>query len=220
MNLTCMCGIGLVAATMVVGMAQAADSPGPSLSGDQILSRAASADTLRSYSVPVHFDVRLHRPISARAGVEGIAYYKAPAQAVLVITKMPSIIDRFFKGSYNLDMVPQTWPAKYSVQSVSEDRVDGASVYVLQAVPKANADIDHVVFNVTEADYLPVSAVWYYRNKSSIRLSIVNQRVSNYTLPQTESITVNMSQYGLDAAGRYGEYAVNTAVPDAVFNAK
>jgi len=220
MKLTSMCGIGLVAATMAFGVARAADSPETSLTGDQILSRAASADTLRSYSVPVHFDVRMHRPISARAGVEGIAYYRAPAQAALVITKAPSIIGKFFKGSYDLDMVPQTWPAKYLVKSVSEDQAGGVAVYVLQAVPKSNADIDHVVFNVTKVDYMPVSAVWYYRNKSSIQLSIVNQHLSNYMLPQTESITVNMPQYGLDAAGKYGEYSVNAAVPDAVFSGK
>jgi hypothetical protein len=67
-----------------------------------------------------HFDVRMHRPLGISSGVEGIVYFEAPARAALVITKMPSIIGKFFKSSYTLDLSPQTWPAKYTVTSVSQ----------------------------------------------------------------------------------------------------
>lgn len=208
-----LCGLGPVLAALAFGFAEAA-AP---LTGDQILSRAASATGLNSYSVPVHFDVHMHRPIGISTGVEGIVYYKAPAQAALVITKIPSILGKFFKGTYDLDLSPQTWPSKYTVTSVSQTQVDGASSYALNSVPKADPSVDHVVFGIMQADYAPVSATWYYRDGSSIKLSIQNQHLSGYTLPQTQSINVNMPQFGLDAVAKYGDYALNTPVPDSTF---
>jgi len=187
------------------------------LAGDEILARAGSATGLGSYSVPVHFDVRMRRPLGISTGVEGIVYFKAPARGALVITKMPSIIGHFFKGSYSLDLSPQTWPAKYTVTSVSPSQAEGTAVYALQAVPKADPPVDHVIFTVTQADYTPVSVVWSYRDGSSISLTMQCQRVSGNALPQTESIAVNMPQYGLDAKAQYGSYAINAAVPDSVF---
>lgn len=187
------------------------------LSGDQILARAGSPTGLTSYSVPVHFDVHMHRPLGISTGVEGIVYFKAPAQAALVITKIPSLIGKFFKGSYSLDLSPQTWPAKYTVTSVSAAQVEGAAVYALRSVPKADPSVDHVVFTVTQADYSPVSVVWSYRNGSSISVTMQCQRVSDNALPQTATIAVNMPQFGLDAKAQYGSYALNAPVPDSVF---
>jgi len=186
-------------------------------SGDEILARAGSATGLTSYSVPVHFDVHMHRPLGISTAVEGIVYFKAPAHGALVITKMPSIIGRFFKGSYSLDLNPQTWPAKYTVTTVSQAQVEGTPVYALRSVPKADPSVDHVVFTVAQSDYTPVSVVWSYRDGSSISVTMQCQRLSGNALPQTESITVNMPQYGLDAKAQYGSYALNATVPDSVF---
>jgi len=186
------------------------------LSGDEMLAQAGSATSLTSYSVPVHFDVRMHRPLGINTGVEGIVYFKAP-RAALVITKIPSIIGKFFKGSYSLDLSPQTWPGKYTVTSVSQAQVEGTAVYALRSVPKNDPSVDHVVFTVTQSDYTPVSVVWSYRDGSSISVTMQCQRISGNALPQTESIAVNMPQFGLDAKAQYGSYALNGPVPDSVF---
>jgi len=187
------------------------------LSGDQMLAQAGSATGLTSYSVPVHFDVRMHRPISLRAGVEGIIYFKAPGQAALRITNMPGPLRQFFKSTYSLDLSPQTWPAKYTVTSVSPTQADGVDAYALQSAPKNDPSVDHVVFTVTQADYTPVAAVWSYHDGSSISLTMQCERQSGGALPQTESISVNMPQFGLDAKALYGSYALNGPVPDSVF---
>lgn len=207
-------GLGLLLALLTIGVALAARTA--TLGGDAILARAGTAGDLSSYSVPVHFDVHMHRPIGIKSGVDGVMYYKAPGRAALDITKA-GLVGRFFKGSYTLDMLAQTWPAKYSVSSVSQDRLNDENVYVLQAVPKSDPSVDRVVFTVAQADYAPVSAVWYYRDGSSVTISIENQRVESYTLPATESIAVSMPSYSLDAAATYGEYALNAPVPDSVF---
>lgn len=200
-----LCGLMLVAA---------ADVP---LDGNQILARAGAAQGLSSYAAPVHFDVHLHRPIGFRAGADAIVYYRAPAQAVLVITRISSIIRKLFKTSYSTDFAPQVWPSKYEVNAVSEGESNGASTFVLEAVPKADPAIDHVVFTVAQANDAPLAAAWFYKNGSTVRLSMVCQPTSTYMLPKSESIAVSMPQFSLDATGVYGTYALNTPVPDSVF---
>ena len=187
------------------------------MSGDSMLAKAGSATGLSSYSVPVHFDVHMHRPLGISTGVDGIVYFKAPAQAALVITKIPAIVKRFFKGSYNLDLNPQTWPAKYTVTSVTPGQVAGTPVYSLRAIPKNDPSVDHVVFTVTRADVLPLSVVWSYRDGSSISVAMQCRRMSGNAFPQTESIAVNVPHVALDANAQYGNYAINGAVPDSVF---
>lgn len=189
----------------------------PAVDGNAILSRAATASGLSSYSVPVHFDVHMHRPIGIKSGAEGVAYFKAPSQAALAITKIPGPIGQFFKGSYTIDMVPQTWPTKYNVTSVTQGQAGGVATYVLQAVPKSDPSVDSTVFMVTQGDYQPVSTVWHYKDGSTINLTIANQKVGGFTLPQTETISLSMPKYALDATATYGSYAVNASVPDSVF---
>jgi hypothetical protein len=114
-------------------------------------------------------------------------------------------------------MVPQTWPSKYVVNSVASGQAGGVAAYVLTAVPKADPSVDHTTFTVTQADYQPVSAVWSYKDGSSISFTIQNQHVKNYTLPQTETISVSMPKYALDANATYGTYSLDADVPDSVF---
>ena len=201
---------GILAATV-------GNAVGAAPSGDDILARAAVSKGLSSYSVPVHFEVQMHKPIGMKAGADGVAYFKAPAKAAIAITHVPGPLGGFFKGSYTLDMVPQTWPSKYSVTSVERGDDYGTPAYLLQAVPKEDPSVDHVVFGVTTADYQPISAHWFYKDGSSIVLTIQNAPVEGYMLPHTETISVAMPKYALDATAKYGEYAINEPVADSVF---
>ncbi|MBV8600428.1 MAG: hypothetical protein JO359_02565 [Candidatus Eremiobacteraeota bacterium] len=186
------------------------------LSGDDMFARAAAAENLTSYSVPVHFAVHMRRPIGVRAPVEGIIYYKAPGQTALVLTKVPGPIGGFFKGSYRLDMTAQTWPGQYKVTSVGPG--SEGSTYVLGAVPKvADPGVQSVQITVAQVDYEPLAIRWAYRDGSSIDLKMQNRRLSGAALPQTETIVVTMPKYALDATATYGDYALNVAVPDDVF---
>ncbi len=176
--------------------------------GTEMLARAAADPGLASYSVPVHFDVHMRRPVGVRSGVDGVASFSEPAQASIAITHIPGPLGGFFKGSYTLDMVPQTWPGKYDVASVTETQANGSALYLLRAVPKNDPSVDHVVFGVTDS-YQPVSAQWYYKDGSSIELTISNQRVQGFVLPQSETISVNMPKYSFDATATYGQYSID-----------
>jgi len=209
-------GVALAFALMT-GLAGADDS---ALTGDQILARAARADGLGSYSVPLTFQVHLLRPIGARARVGAIAYFKAPAQSALATTEAPPPIGNFFKGSYAIDMVPQAWATKYRVGAVTTANADGVATYVLQALPVPAGPIDRVVFHIAQSDFAPLSAEWTYHDRSSIRLTFVNQHIGVYILPQTATIAVDMPGYALEADASYGTYALNATFPEAVFPAK
>lgn len=204
--------VGLCLAAAAICVARA----GPS--GQEILARAASAEDLTSYAVPVHFDVKMHKPIGVRSGVDGTAYFKAPAQAAIAITHVPGPLGAFFKGSYTLDMVPQTWPSKYVVTAVDQGQSDGTPAYLLRAVPKSDPSVDHVIFGVAIANGQAISAQWSYKDGSSVALTIRNALTGGYTLPQSETITVAMPKYNLDATAAYGQYSINVPVSNSVFS--
>ena len=186
--------------------------------GDDILSQAASAGAFSSYSVPVHFAVHLKRPIGVRAPVEGIVYFRAPASAALVLTKVPSALGHFFTGSYQLAMTPQTWPSQYQITSVTQAQSDATPTYVLNGVPRvADPSIERVEITVAQADDNPLTIGWYYKDKSTIFLTMENQRISGAAVPRTEKIDVNMPGYAIDAVATYGEYALNVPISDDVF---
>jgi hypothetical protein len=206
--------IAVAAGFLTIGICGTVSAADGTLSGEQILARAAQADGLKNLDVPIHFDVHLRRPIGARAGVEGVATFVAPADAALQITKAPAPIGMFFRGTYDIDVVPQTWGARYRVSSMSVSVEDGANVYVLQALPiPATAEIDRVVFVVARANFAPLAAEWDYHNGSSIKLAFVDQAVGGRLLPRTATITVKMPGYALDARAIYGSYAFNVPAP-------
>jgi len=174
---------------------------------------------MTSYAVPVHFQVRFHMMITMRLQADGTVYYRAPpAQAALEITQAGGILGGLFKGAYKLDIVPQGWPYAYRVVGVDHSKSGTTSVLVLRSVPRAEpSDITQVLFTLTSPALEPVSAVWLYRDTSSIHLTLVNRRVGDYTMPQRATISVDKSRYRLDADATYGEYALNVPVPDSVF---
>ncbi len=186
--------------------------------GDELLAHAAAYPGLTSYSVPVHFDVHLHKPIGLRTHVEGTAYFKAPGSAALAITKAPPLIGGFFKGTYQLDVVPQAWPAKYHVVSVENGADGSAAATLLHAVPNGPGDVTGVVFGLNAAAE-PVSAVWTYKDGSTIKLAFTNAAVGAYTLPATASIAVAVPADRLEATVTYGSYAINAPVSPSVFTA-
>jgi hypothetical protein len=185
--------------------------------GNRILARAAMVGGVRSYAVPASFDVRLHKPLGLHLRMGGSLYYKPPAQSALVITKRPPIIGGLFAKSYALDLVPQTWPAKYDVRNVSDATFNGVPVYALDAVPKVAGALDHVVFQVARSNALPMSAQWFYRDRSVVAVSIASSRVGDHLLPQAERISVVMPRYALDATSTLGQYAFDVPIPDTIF---
>jgi hypothetical protein len=217
MKKTYAAALAAITLTLTTGLPAFAKTPPPKpLSGNAILARAAALKGLSAYTVPVDFRVKTHSIIGTTK-VAGNVYFKAPLKAALVIEKAPPIIGGFFRGTYDIDLVPQAWPPKYRVHSVSRDTKNGMPVYVLHAVPLGGGDVDSVLFTIATADYAPVAAQWIYHDGSHIDLTFTDKSVDGRPLPATATINVDMPKYKIDASATYGDYDFTTPVDDSVF---
>jgi len=204
-------GMPLVAASVAANA--------PRLDGNELLARSAKLNRWPSaYAVPLHFTVHLHRPLPIRFGANATMYFKAPDQQALVIRSLSRATSRLFSRNYaKLDTIPQAWPAKYHVTSVTRVDLDGAPAYRLDATPTYVGDITHVTFDLLEAGLTPVGAAWFYRDGSRVRLKVTNQRVGGYVLPLHEELAVAMPRFDLDADCDTGHYDVDAPIDDNVF---
>jgi hypothetical protein len=208
----------LLLCTLLMAAAAAASTTSP---GDQLLAHAAFLGGVHSYTVPVHFEVHLHKPIAAKTDVDGNVYYQAPGHGALVLDKAHGIIGSFFKGTYDLDLVPQTWAANYHVLSVSKTMVGGTPVTLLNALPNVGgSDIAQVVFQLDSRRHALIGANWVYTDKSTIALTLVNGQAGKYLLPTTATVSVDMPKYKLDGDVTYDAYAFNAPVDPSIFENK
>jgi hypothetical protein len=211
--------VALAAALVAIPLVAAAPPTNAKLDGNDLLARAVKLNRWpTTYSVPLHFTVHLHRPLPIRFSAAGTMYYKAPQQQALVMTSLPRSASRLFSKNYAmLDTIPQAWPGKYRVTSVTQVDHNGAPAYRLDSLPNYQGDITHVTFDLLEAGLVPVGAAWYYRDGSTVRLTVKNQRIGAYVLPQHEELQVAMPKYVLDADCDTGHYDLDAPIPDDAF---
>jgi len=171
----------------------------------------------QTYSVPMHFDVKVRRPIPIGVGADAIAYFKQPDRQALVITSLPRVLTRRVAGAYaNLDTVPQAWPLKYRVTRVESVSRNGEAVYELHAVPNYNG-VRETIFDLLQRDLSAVGATWFFTDGSVASLTVRNGQVGRYLLPLKEQIDVRMPRFELRASGQNGSYAIDPALSDKVF---
>lgn len=211
--------VALAVAIAALTLAAAPPATSAKLDGNELLARAVKLNRWpNAYSVPVHFTVHLHRPLPIRFGAAATMYYKAPDQQALVVTSLSRSVSRLFSNNYaKLDTIPQAWPGKYRVTSVARVDHDGAPAYRLDSIPNYRGEITHVTFDLLEAGLVPVGAAWYYRDGSTVRLAVTNQRLGAYVLPQHEELSVAMPKYVLDADCDTGRYDLDAPIPDDAF---
>jgi hypothetical protein len=211
--------VALAAGILVIPLFGASVAANAKVDGNELLARAAKLNRWPSaYSVPLHFTVHLHRPLPIRFGAAATMYYKAPDQQALVVTSLSRSASRLFSRNYSkLDTIPQAWPGKYHVTSVEHVDHGGAPAYRLDSLPTYQGDITHVTFDLLETGLVPVGATWYYRDGSTVRLAVTNQRVGAYVLPQHEELSVEMPKYRLDAECDTGHYDLDAPIPDDAF---
>lgn len=192
----------------------AASTASGGLSASEILDRMAAARKgLNSYSVPMHFDLVVHKGIGVRAKLDGTRYFQTPDKEVLVMGSMPSIAKQF-RYIYSGLGAPQTWPLHYDI-SLNQT---SDSQYELKGVPKDNPNVSYVLLDVTRGALTPVSASWFYKNGGTVTMAFQNAPASGYVLPSVETIDINFPEYKVHAVGTYGSYSINQPIPNAIWN--
>jgi hypothetical protein len=199
----------------------AATARADGLDGNALLRRSARLNQPpEAYAVPLHFEVHLERPVGFRFHADAVAYFEAPDKQALVITSMPRPLRRMFGRSYSgLDTVEANWPAHYHVFSVVRTVAGGVPLYHLDALPQNPGGVTHVTFDLLGDGLVPVRVTWFFRDGSTIRLFVTNERVGPYVLPSSEDIAVTMPRFALDANGVAGGYALDPPIPAGVFAA-
>jgi hypothetical protein len=187
----------------------------------EILERmTAAAAGLNALSVPIHFDVQIHKPLSIELPLDGTGYYQRPDKSALVMQSVPAIAQAF-KKTYGGMGTPQTWPQQYNLTLIPPDQTSDSNVYELKGTPKnAGSNLDHVLFDVDRATAAVVRARWYYHNGATIDMAIDNTLVSQrYHLPKTQTLDIVFPSYAGHAVAQFGDYSINQPIPASVWSA-
>jgi hypothetical protein len=185
---------------------------------ESILARMVAARKgLETFSVPVHFDVKLHRPLPIAVPMDGVRYFERVDKQALIMHSVPSIA-KAFAQTYATLGTAETWPREYDITLVALDPPASATMYELRGVPKRSSSVDHVLLDVATDTVAPLRARWFYRNGSTIDMSIENSMVNGaYLLPKTETLDVKFPSYAGQAVVHYGDYSINLPIPASVW---
>jgi len=212
-------GLALVA-LMMVG---ASPSPGPTASAAptaaDILSRMVAARKgLDSYSVPVHFDVKMHRPLGVSMQLDGTRYFERPDKQALNMRSVPAAAKAFQQMTASLGTA-ETWPNTYDITLVPPD--PSAGYYELKGAPKnSSSTVDHILIDVAKDTLAPIRARWFYHNGSTIDMTIENAMAGQYLMPKTETLDLSFPSFAGHAVGHYGDYSLNQPIPASVWGQK
>jgi hypothetical protein len=221
--LTGIVALGMANATgaLLRGEALASASPSVQPSGaltvSEILARMSAArQGLISYSVPIHFNLVVHKGLSVSAQLDAVRYFESPDKEVLVMNSMPSIAKQF-RYIYSGLGTPQTWPSQYDISLVPDQSADSNS-YELKGVPKTNSNVSYVLLDVTRDTLTPIAAHWFYTNGGQVTMGFQNAPASGgYVLPTMETIDISFPEYKVHATGHYGPYVINQPIPDSIW---
>jgi hypothetical protein len=174
---------------------------------------ATEDPALRSYSVPLHVSVAIHKLFTFHFGLNGMVYFRRPGSLAMSMEKVPDKYQRLFSRLGT----PRTWPQTYELHVVRTDRTkDGQTVYRVRGVPLETCDIDHMVADIGPAS-APVKATWFLRDGGTIAATIESASVDNYLVPTAEHADIDAGGFKIHADLTYGDYDLNTRVSEAVF---
>jgi hypothetical protein len=176
----------------------------------------AARKGLDSFSVPVHFDVKIHRPLPVSIGMDGIRYFERPEKQALIMHSVPAIA-KGFQQTYASLGTAETWPKQYDITLVTLEPVS-ATMDELKGVPKNGGSVDHILLDVASDSVAPIRVRWFYRNGATIDMSVENAMVNSvYLLPKTETLDVKFPSYAGHAVVHYGDYSINQPIPASVW---
>ncbi|MBV8425338.1 MAG: hypothetical protein JO349_09100 [Candidatus Eremiobacteraeota bacterium] len=178
-----------------------------------LFAQYASEDpSLRSYSVPLHAKVAIHKLITFHFGMNGMVYYRKPDRMAVNIDSVP---EKYRKTFAELG-TPRTWPMTYDLQVTAVDETPNGKVYHLCGTPRTANDIDHLVAEVRGPDD-PVKATWFLRGGGTITSTTEFTTAGRYQVPKVQHADIDVGGVKLHADLEYGDYEVNGQISDAVF---
>ena len=215
-------GARLLAVVIVICCTAA--SPAPKLQASEAVSAQSilahmvqNRRGLNSFTVPIHFDVTVHKVVSVAIQLDGTRYFERPDREALIMQTVPAIAQPFQKIFSGLGTA-ETWPQTYDISMMPLRSPESSSTYELKGVPKAGGNVAYILLDVSQTTYEPLEARWFYKNGAMIVLGVQNALASGrYLLPKTETIDIDFPAYKAHAVAHYGEYAINTPIPESIW---
>jgi len=178
-----------------------------------LFAQYASEDpSLRSYSVPLHATVSIHKLFTFHMGMNGMAYFRSPDRLAIDIRGVP---EQYRKTFAKLG-TPRTWPESYDMQVVGVDGTGEDRTYHLRGTPYHSCEIDHLEADVGGLN-APVKATWYMRDGGTIAATIEFTTAGPYSVPKAEHADIDSGGFKIHADLDFGDYEVNGQVSDALF---
>jgi hypothetical protein len=172
---------------------------------------------LDSFTVPIHFDVTVHKVVSVGFKLDGTRYFERPDREALIMQTVPALAQPFQKIFSGLGTA-ETWPQAYDITMMPLKLPESASVYELKGIPKAGGNVAYILLDVSQTTYEPLKARWFYKNGATIVLGVQNGLADGrYLLPETEDVDINFPSYRAHAVAHYGAYAINTPIPASIW---
>jgi len=166
-----------------------------------------------SFAVPVHIDVRVHKLLTFRMGLNGMEYFKRPNKFALEMPRIPEQSRRVF-GELG---TPLSWPAQYDMNVLGSTVADGRTTYHLRGVPKSPNDIDHMLLDLDGDPAVPLHVQWFLHDGGTIAMTIRSEFDGMHELPKHADLDLTTGGYKIHAAIDYGNYVVNETLADSRF---
>jgi hypothetical protein len=166
-----------------------------------------------SFAVPVHIDVRVHKLLTFRMGLNGMEYFKRPNKFALEMPRIPDQSRRVF-GELG---TPLSWPAQYDMNVLGATVADGRTTYHLRGVPKSPNDVDHMLVDLDGDPAVPLHVQWFLRDGGTIAMTIRSEFDGTHELPKHADLDLTTGGYKIHAAIDYGSYVVNETLADSRF---
>ncbi len=174
------------------------------------LARVAEQDApLDSYAVPVRMEVRLHRLLTIHVHFDGMQYFRRPGRVALDIRQIP----KQYRDEFADLGTPLTWSVKYDWRVVSTP--DGRPQLV--GVPKHPGAVESMTLDAGREPGAPMHAVFAMHDGGSIDMHVTQRLVDGYALPAHTDADMVFGPYRIHASIDYGQYSVNGAFADSVF---
>lgn len=156
---------------------------------------------LKVYTAAALLDVTLHAGLPVHKHFTGTMYYNRPTQR-LVLDNASGALSKYKDMRMTLPSKDEVFQ-EYTLGSTNDD---GSTTRFVLAPKKQDSRVQSVAVSVNDATRLIHDVRWAYTNGSSLVITPVFDKVSDYNLASHEDIAARFPGYSVDATLNLSSY--------------
>jgi hypothetical protein len=182
-----------VGVALLFGVLLAA-APAPP-SSDLLTSAIDPNPSLTTYTATAKLDLTLHAGLPVHKTLHGTMYYNRPTQRI-VLDDANGVLTKYKDMRMTLPSKDELF-REYTLTSTSDD---GSNTHFILTPKKQDARVATVTLSVDDGQKLIHDVRWAYKNGSSLQITPVFQKLSDYTLIAHEDVAARFPGYSVDGA--------------------